>query len=160
MKRIIPMADAICNGPPPSFVREDIGVAATFARYFTKLKSIPGGPQKLSEPFSTFLEDAEVLISESVLASSCNLDRLLHHSLPHSPSATHKTREAARLRHRNHFGEKKGGETDSEERKGNNTRSKHDKQSKYHFVTCCVFSVAGPGLNSSPFVLPAAWSAC
>ena len=36
-KRIIPMADAICNGPPPSFVREDLGVAATLARYLTKL---------------------------------------------------------------------------------------------------------------------------
>lgn len=60
MKRIIPMADAICNGPPPSFVREDLGVAATLARYLTKLKSIPGGPQKLSEPFSQFLEDAKV----------------------------------------------------------------------------------------------------
>ncbi|OLP93908.1 Prolycopene isomerase, chloroplastic [Symbiodinium microadriaticum] len=60
MNRIIPMADAICNGPPPSFVREDLGVAATLARYLTKLKSIPGGPQKLSEPFSQFLEDAKV----------------------------------------------------------------------------------------------------
>ena len=64
MKRIIPMADAICNGPPPSFVREDIGVAATLTRYLTKLKSIPGGPQKLSEPFSKFLEDAQVFVSE------------------------------------------------------------------------------------------------
>ena len=54
------MADAICNGPPPSFVREDLGAAITFARYLPKLKAIPGGPQKLSEPFSQFLEDAEV----------------------------------------------------------------------------------------------------
>lgn len=57
------MADAICNGPPPSFVREDLGAAITFARYLPKLKAIPGGPQKLSEPFSKFLEDANVRIS-------------------------------------------------------------------------------------------------
>jgi len=60
MKNIVPMADAICNGPPPSFVREDLGAAITFARYLPKLKAIPGGPQKLSEPFSKFLEDANV----------------------------------------------------------------------------------------------------
>lgn len=54
------MADAICNGPPPSFVREDLGAAVTFLRYLPKLKAIPGGPQKLSEPFSKFLEDAKV----------------------------------------------------------------------------------------------------
>ena len=35
------MADAICNGPPPSFVREDLGVAATLARYLTKLRPDP-----------------------------------------------------------------------------------------------------------------------
>lgn len=60
MKNIVPMADAICNGPPPSFVREDLGAAITLARYLPKLKAIPGGPQKLSEPFSQFLEDAGV----------------------------------------------------------------------------------------------------
>ena len=58
MKAIMPMADAICNGPPPSFVREDLGAAITFARYISKLKPIPGGPQRLSEPFSKFLDDA------------------------------------------------------------------------------------------------------
>ena len=57
------MADAICNGPPPSFVREDLGAAITFARYLPKLKPIPGGPQKLSEPFSQFLQDAGVKTS-------------------------------------------------------------------------------------------------
>eukprot|EP00930_Biecheleria_cincta_P083874 TRINITY_DN73376_c0_g1_i1.p1 TRINITY_DN73376_c0_g1~~TRINITY_DN73376_c0_g1_i1.p1 ORF type:complete len:616 (-),score=95.80 TRINITY_DN73376_c0_g1_i1:293-2140(-) len=60
MNKIMPMADAIVNGPPPSFVREDPGALVTFARYFPKLKSIPGGPQKLSEPFSKFIEDAGV----------------------------------------------------------------------------------------------------
>ena len=60
------MADAICNGPPPSFVREDLGAAITFARYLPKLKAIPGGPQKLSEPFSKFLEDAGVKTSGHV----------------------------------------------------------------------------------------------
>ena len=59
-KSEVPMADAICNGPPPSFVREDLGAAITFARYLPKLKPIPGGPQKLSEPFSQFLQDAGV----------------------------------------------------------------------------------------------------
>jgi len=60
MTEIMPMADAICNGPPPSFVREDPGALITFARYLPKLKSIPGGPQRLSEPFSKFLDDANV----------------------------------------------------------------------------------------------------
>ncbi len=65
------MADAICNGPPPSFVREDLGAAITFARYLPKLKAIPGGPQKLSEPFSKFLEDANVRISTVQPCSRC-----------------------------------------------------------------------------------------
>eukprot|EP00931_Biecheleriopsis_adriatica_P056455 TRINITY_DN33449_c0_g1_i1.p1 TRINITY_DN33449_c0_g1~~TRINITY_DN33449_c0_g1_i1.p1 ORF type:complete len:615 (-),score=126.59 TRINITY_DN33449_c0_g1_i1:50-1894(-) len=60
MRSIMPMADAICNGPPPSFVREDLGALVTFARYLPKLKGIPGGPQRLSEPFSKFLGDAGV----------------------------------------------------------------------------------------------------
>lgn len=60
MKNIVPLADAICNGPPPAFVREDPGVLLTLAKYFPKLKSIPGGPQKLSEPFSKFLEESGV----------------------------------------------------------------------------------------------------
>ena len=55
------MADAICNGPPPAFVREDPGALITLVRYLPKMKMIPGGPQKLSEPFSQFLEDAQAL---------------------------------------------------------------------------------------------------
>lgn len=60
MTNIMPLADAIVNGPPPSFVREDPGVLVTLGRYFPKLKMVPGGPQKLSEPFSDFLKDAGV----------------------------------------------------------------------------------------------------
>ncbi|CAE8705979.1 unnamed protein product [Polarella glacialis] len=60
MKTITPLAEAICNGPPPAFVREDAGVLVTLGRYLPKLKNIPGGPQKLSEPFTECLKEAGV----------------------------------------------------------------------------------------------------
>lgn len=70
------MADAICNGPPPSFVREDLGAVITLARYLPKLKGIPGGPQKLSEPFSQFLEDADVNTSVGVPTWAFSLEKM------------------------------------------------------------------------------------
>ena len=72
------MADAICNGPPPSFVREDLGAAITLARYLPKLKAIPGGPQKLSEPFSQFLEDAGVSTSVGQKKGRANIRAFLN----------------------------------------------------------------------------------
>jgi len=57
MKGIIPLAEAVVNGPPPGAVREDAGALLTLGRYASKLKNIPGGPQKLSEPFDVFLKE-------------------------------------------------------------------------------------------------------
>jgi len=60
MEKLIPISDAVVNGPPPSAVREDVGAIVTLGRYINKLKGIPGGPQTLSEPFDAFLNEAGV----------------------------------------------------------------------------------------------------
>lgn len=60
MQSLMPLAEAVVNGPPPSAVREDAGALLTLGRYAPKLKMVPGGPQKLSEPFDVFLKEAGV----------------------------------------------------------------------------------------------------
>lgn len=60
MNAIEPFAQAVVNGPPPGAVREDLGVLLTLGKYASRLKGIPGGPQKLSQPFNEFLAEAGV----------------------------------------------------------------------------------------------------
>lgn len=60
MERIEPLAQAVVNGPPPGAVREDLGVLLTLGKYASKLKPVPGGPQKLSEPFDVLMRDVGV----------------------------------------------------------------------------------------------------
>ncbi|CAK0857789.1 unnamed protein product [Prorocentrum cordatum] len=59
MTNIMPLADAIVNGPPPSFVREDAGVLVTLGRYFPKLKMavlvLPVGGAVVGQPVTNTL---------------------------------------------------------------------------------------------------------
>jgi len=60
MKKIEPLAQVVVNGPPPGAVREDLGALVTLGRYASRLRAVPGGPQKLAEPFDDFLREAGV----------------------------------------------------------------------------------------------------
>jgi len=86
MKNLIPLAEAVVNGPPPGAVREDMGALLTLGRYAGKFKSIPGGPQKLSEPFDIFLK--EVGVTDPFICNWMNMFAFLLQGLPCSGAPT------------------------------------------------------------------------
>lgn len=56
MTALKPYSEAVYNSPPFCAIREDPWAALTIGRYWSRLKNIPGGPEKLSEPFGDFLQ--------------------------------------------------------------------------------------------------------
>lgn len=80
MAGLTPLAEAVVNGPPPGAVREDAGALLTLGRYASKFKNVPGGPQKLSEPFSVFLE--EVGVTDPFIVNWMNMFAFLLQGLP------------------------------------------------------------------------------
>jgi len=80
MQNLIPLAEAVVNGPPPGAVREDAGALITLGRYAPKLKGVPGGPQKLSEPFESFLKDLD--ITDPFINNWMNMFAFLLQGLP------------------------------------------------------------------------------
>merc|ERR1719265_2724417 len=80
MENILPMADVVLNGPPPGAVREDAAALVTLGRYAGKLKAVPGGPQRLAEPFSKFLDD--VGVTDPFITNWMNMFAFLLQGLP------------------------------------------------------------------------------
>lgn len=60
MKALRPYSEVVYNAPPFCAIREDAGALFTLGRFWNRLKPIPGGPEKLTEAFGSFLERNEV----------------------------------------------------------------------------------------------------
>jgi len=60
MSALKPYSEAVYNSPPFCAIREDPWALCTLGRYWNRLKPIPGGPEKLSEPFADFLKTSGV----------------------------------------------------------------------------------------------------
>eukprot|EP00929_Paragymnodinium_shiwhaense_P054638 TRINITY_DN27399_c0_g1_i1.p1 TRINITY_DN27399_c0_g1~~TRINITY_DN27399_c0_g1_i1.p1 ORF type:complete len:659 (+),score=184.16 TRINITY_DN27399_c0_g1_i1:61-1977(+) len=80
MDKLMPLADVVVNGPPPGAVREDLGAVLTLLKYAGKLKNVPGGPQKLSEPFDGFLKENN--ITDKFINNWMNMFAFLLQGLP------------------------------------------------------------------------------
>mmetsp|Transcript_21897 Transcript_21897/g.51156 ORF Transcript_21897/g.51156 Transcript_21897/m.51156 type:complete len:644 (-) Transcript_21897:41-1972(-) len=60
MNALKPLSEAVYNAPPFGAIREDPWALLTIGRYWDRLKAIPGGPEKLTEPFGEFMSSAGV----------------------------------------------------------------------------------------------------
>eukprot|EP00929_Paragymnodinium_shiwhaense_P067523 TRINITY_DN33976_c0_g1_i1.p1 TRINITY_DN33976_c0_g1~~TRINITY_DN33976_c0_g1_i1.p1 ORF type:complete len:671 (-),score=72.42 TRINITY_DN33976_c0_g1_i1:306-2318(-) len=58
MKALKPYSEVVYNSPPFCAIREDPWAVVSLGRYWNRVKPIPGGPEKLVEPFSKFLDAA------------------------------------------------------------------------------------------------------